>query len=465
MRGLVVACVVLALACSRGDRKPRKTQLARLPAKTWTIVTSDDATSYAYVEPKDDGGEVVHDGSTGELYAGIAAPTFSPRTHKLFYWARSFIGPGYLVTDGAKLGEFSREGTMVFSPDGTRWATAGGAWDLKVYLTPKPTPAIVLVDGKEVGRYPDASVPSFSPDGQHVAYLVAVDEGGTKLIVDGAERASYPAPDAPCAGRAQPQPKGPNFWPQFQVKYLSDGTLVVLTQDADGWGIYRDGTRIASYQASVTQKQRTLEGDCASSSGIAAWSLTAAESAPVLTWWEHLAGSGESWRVVVDGKPVDDVVCTIPWWRQPPELTPDGRHVSYVCAVKEPEEQMSLVADGRRYGPYRDLFAYAWADDGSHVAYGVLDGPPQTPWRFFVDDAPYSEYFSAIWRPRFEPGTDRLVWEAELERGGKGAVGIGQQRLATFDEIVAGPVFLRRRMVTWVIRRGRRLVRLDVPTH
>ena len=37
-------------------------------------------------------------------------------------------------------------------------------------------------------------------------------------------------------------------------------------------------------------------------------------------------------------------------------------------------------------------------------------------------------------------------------------------RIASFDDVLFGPTLLHRGIVTWVIRRGRRLIRLDVPT-
>jgi hypothetical protein len=184
----------------------------------------------------------------------------------------------------------------------------------------------------------------------------------------------------------------------------------------------------------------------------------------VAAWWERLPGSEDRWRVVVNGKPADDVVCSDAWLKQPPELSADGHHVAYACAVREPEEGVFLCADRRRFGPYRDLYAYAWDDDGSHVAYGAKDESPERPWRFYVDGLPQSDGFSAVWRPRFEPGTTRLAWEGLPVPGGRGVFGIGYRRIGTFDEVLWGPSFTRRGLVSWVVRRGRRLIRLDIPT-
>ena len=471
-----IGCVVLlawgidALGCSRQSRLIRKTQLARLPSSVGSIAVADDATSYAYVEKKDGGGWVVHDGVAGSLFPTFGALTFSPVTRRVFYWAGGRVDDadeGFLVADGTKLGgDFAREATIVFSRDGRHWATAGPTRNRREGDVAGPGPVTALADGRELGRYADASLPTFSPDGRHLAYLVAGPDGRARLIVDATERAAYAVPEAECAARMKPRASGPNpnFWPQFQVQYLSDGRLLVMTRDGDGWGIYRNGVRLASYEASVVQSHPTLGEKCATVTAVSAWSFVAADKAPVAAWWERLQGRECRWRVVVDAKPADDVLCAKAWDRQPPALSADGRHVAYACAVTEPEERVFMVVDGHRYGPYRDVWAYAWSDDGAHVAFGAADASPEKPWRYYVDGKPRSEALSAVWRPRVEAGTGHLAWEAEPEQEGRGVLGIERRRIASFDEVVWGPTFLRRGTVTWVIRRGRRLIRIDAPT-
>jgi hypothetical protein len=453
-----------AIGCSRGRVAPKKTQLVRLPASAEEIAISEDATSYAYVEKVGDQKRMVHDGVPGELYPGCGSPVFSPVTRKLFYWAGSLTA-GHLVADGTKIGHFGKAGTIVFSRDGRRWSTAAGVADEIGTPVTRSNEVAVIADGQESGRHRDASVPTFSPDGRHLAYLAAA-ESGVRLLVDGTERAAYPAPAAPCAAAKDVgSARAPNFWPQFQTKYLSDGSLLVMTQDPDGWGIYRDRSRVASYGVSLIQRNLTPSGDCAGFAAIGAWSLVTAENAPIVAWWERLPGEKGAWRVVVDGKPVDDLVCSKPWLRQPPELSPDGRHVAYVCEVAEPEDRLFLVADARRYGPYRGVWAYVWSDDVSHVAYGVSDESAERRWRYHVDGEPRSEDFAEVYRPRVEAGTGRLLWEGKVDEGDtRGVLGIGGHRIASFDDVLFGPTLLHRGIVTWVIRRGRRLVRLDVPT-
>jgi hypothetical protein len=186
-----------------------------------------------------------------------------------------------------------------------------------------------------------------------------------------------------------------------------------MTQDEEGWGIYRDGRRMASYPASLLAARPYMLDSCATATAIAAWSFVTAEQAPVAAWWERLEGSEERWRVVVDAKPVDDVVCDKPWLKQPPELSADGRHVAYACPVTRPLARVLLVADGRRHGPYLDVWGYAWSDDGAHVVYGgaAEDAPPArlgttTSMAWHVPSRSFS-----VWRPRVEAGTGRLAWQ------------------------------------------------------
>jgi hypothetical protein len=464
-RAPLLACAIVAVSCARAcSHGPRKVELARLPAAVEQIAIADDGTAFAYVEKLDGSGRLVYGDAARQPFPVHRMVTFSPVTRKLFYWAGNPPGEGFLFADGAKLGgEFGRESTVGFTPDGAHWATAGVARERP---DGSPGPTIELADGRELGRYPDASLPSLSTDGRHVAYLAMGGDGAVKLIVDGAERAAYAVPQGECAERAKRRPKGinPDIWPQFQVRYAADGSLFVMTQDADGWGVYRDGVRLAAYGASVVPPRPNPPANCNAVPVIASWSFTVAEKAPVAAWWERLPGDEDRWRVVANGKPVDEIVCTSAWLRQPPEITADGRHVAYACAEREPEERVFLQADRRRLGPQLDVYAYAWDEDGSHIAYGANDGSPERPWRFYVDGQPETDAFAAVWRPRFVPGSVHLAWESLPNPGGRGILGIGRRRLGSFDEVVWGPTFMRRGTVSWVIRRGRRLIRIDVPT-
>jgi hypothetical protein len=57
-----VCAALVAAACARPARAPRKTHLARLPAGTEEVAIADDAATYAYVEKDGDHARVVRNG-------------------------------------------------------------------------------------------------------------------------------------------------------------------------------------------------------------------------------------------------------------------------------------------------------------------------------------------------------------------------------------------------------------------
>jgi hypothetical protein len=328
-------------------------------------------------------------------------------------------------------------------------------------------PVVVLADGVELGRYPDAAIPAFSPSGS-LAYLVESEGSRIALIVDGQERRVYDPPRSKCAVAIKRNPVGPNLQPQFRLEYLADGSLLVLAQDEEGWAMYRDDTRVASYPAShgTTGSVPFGFGDpCANARAFAPSWLGIASGTPVVAWWERLEGSEDRWRVVVDGKPVDEHLCGRFWGGHPPELSADGRHVMYPCAPlgETAEGPGSLILDGREFGPYQGIWGQALSQDGRHVTYGASDGSPERPWSIYVDDKAIAGPFPGVWRPRLDPTAQHVAWQADGGGDQRGILGVDGRRVASFDDILWGPEFGPDGTASWVIRRGRKVTRLAVP--
>jgi hypothetical protein len=193
-----------------------------------------------------------------------------------------------------------------------------------------------------------------------------------------------------------------------------------------------------------------------------AGSLAIAEDAAVAAWWERPAGGVERWRVVRNGKPVDDVTCGGYWPSHPPVLSPDGEHVLYVCPeMTGPSEGgVRVVHDGGFLGTYDDVWGPELSADGEHVAYGAARGGGDQPWRLYRDGEAVSGPQWSVWRPRFTPDSETLAWEMQSERAVRGRTGVERIRLASFDDILRGPEF-RDDVVWWVIRRGKRVVRVE----
>jgi hypothetical protein len=323
----------------------------------------------------------------------------------------------------------------------------------------------VVVDGGSPERAPDVSVPSFSADGRHVAYLEADAHRALTLVVDGERRTTYPAPKNPCSVPLRPPPGAAGLSPRVDARYLADGTMVVVAQDREGWAIFRNAERIASYPGLATLGDQPIvsgaEG-CSKAAAFAPSSLGVAPEAPVVAWWERPAGEEERWRVLVDGHPIDDRTCIRWWTSQPPEFSPDGRHIVYPCT--SPDGDVFIVFDGRQHGPYGDVWGFTVSDDGKHVAYGASEGGEERNWALYIDGKALTKRYVSVWRPRWSPKSDQLVWEASPSRAPNGVLGLGPRKLVGFDEVLWGPTFEPTGLVSWAIRRGRKVTRIDMPT-
>jgi hypothetical protein len=444
----------------RARERIRKRHLGSLAreARPATLAVSDDGEHYAFVVRDGDEERVVSDRGDGPPFRHCERPQFSP-DHRLFYWATRAGAAGeetVLVADGRVVATpYARAGLLVFSMVGGRWATVG--------TVEADGAGVVFVDGTEAAHGAGVSVPSFSPDGRHVATLTH-DAGGhvVQLVVDGTPRATYEVGPGTCAHAIGETPLSI----LLTVRYLADGSLLVVAPDADGWAVHRDDRRVASYAGvSPPDGSTPAEETCRGQALVAPSSLAAAKEAAVAAWWERPPGDDARWRVVIDGRPADDALCMRWWSDQPPEFSADGRRWAYPCAEPPIGGTVSMVLGGRRVGEYADVWGVAPADTGSRVAWGASDGAPERPWAFVVDGSAVPGRYDAVWRPRLAGPDSPLAWEAMPERDGRGVLGLDGRRLASFDEVLWGPTFSGSppSRVSWVIRRGRKISRLDVP--
>ena len=462
---LALASFLLVVAGCAREPAIVKTPVTTLPAgyRSGTLTLSEDGNVYAYVESVDGRQRVVTRDGAGPWHAECQRPSFAPHTHRLFYW---WAEPGEdgrkvftLYADGTTLAtDFVGPGGAVFSDDGLHWAALG--------VGPSPLAGevgsfMLFRDGVEATRYDDASLPAFSPDGRHVAQLGAAEKRVT-LYVDGVPQQGFEAPSAPCAEAAAAAARHPDLPMRHRVQYLSDGALLVLTRDADGWGIYRDGARLASYPVSTLD---TVNDDCRKGATLAPGSLRTAEKATAAFWWERVAGDADLWRVVRDGRPIDDVTCIAPWRTQPPEVSADATHVAYACAVATEQggRQGILYHDGKRLGRYDEIWGIALSKNGAHVAYGATEPGDPLPWSIYVDGEARVGRFDSTWRPRVSDDGRIVAWQAKRNDQTRGVLGINDRRVAAFDDVLWGPEFADGERVVWIIRRGTHITRLSVP--
>ncbi len=472
-RRLRLALATLSL-CVAGclTREPafEKTRLARLPPayKAGTLLVSDDGRAFAFVEETPAGERLVTGGGAGAPHTRYPRVAFAPRTHRLFSWTVDQVDgvPRVaIVADGRAIPtDAVAAGAFAFADDGRRWAaisvagtTSGEVGDFALFL-----------DGQEAGRWRDVGMPAFGPDGR--AAWLGADAEGVRLFVDGRPVRAFAPPTAPCARAAWARAPRPDLPVRHALRWLADGALLVLTRDADGWTLSRDETRLAVYDIN---RAELVDEACRFGTAIAPASLRTAADAPVAVWWERAAGDAERarlWRVAKDGRPLDDVTCSEPWTSQPPEISADGLHTAYACRLRDDANLTSafVVHDGRRYGPYQEIWGFALSRDGRHVTYGATLGgePAPRPWAIYVDGAARAAGFTATWRPRVSDDGATVAWEAQRVDGGRGALGIGARQVGAFDEVLWGPEFETandgRPHVAWVIRRGQSLTRLGV---
>ncbi len=469
---VLLACAAVAGGCRSEPRprwrKERLTRLVRLSdfVRPGVFAVSADGLHLAYGEALPQGDRIVADGKLGPILPGCDQPTYSPVTNRLFYWTRSEQrGPERIgiMADGVQLpARFAQPGTFVFSRDGKRWAAIGGR--------AQQGPVVLFVDGREVGSYKDASLPVFSDDGAHLAWLVQRDDDRIALMVDEKERRVFPAPQGRVSPAVKANPVGPNLSPQFDVRYLTDGSLVVVAQDADGWAVYRDGARLGSYRHNVWMGGALavkFGDEFRAETSFTPLLMGTAETAPVAAWWERADGEFDRWRVVRNGMPVDDEICDQYWRAQPVVLSHDGKHAAYFCLKLGPGTmgEGDVVVDGRHYGPFQRAFGVALSDDGAHLAYGGWNGERTRGWTFYRDGKPMAGPFDSVWRPRFDPTGTHVAFEAHQDKAN--LLAVDHRMLAHFEDVFWGPEFPIPGYVSWVIRHGesqsiRRLsVRLD----
>lgn len=475
-RAALLLTLLLAAGCGdRLDLDATKDVLVKLPGgwRRGTVAVADDGRTLAFVEDVAGGARVVAGGVPGPRFLQVTNPQLAPKTHRLAYWATNSPQPPAevsLVIDGAPIPtEGNQPGTLVWSPDGKRWAAAIGLAEEIVDGVPHRQPTIIVVDGKEMGRWIDTTPPAFSPDGSHVAWLAQTDDGRITVVVDGVAREPFAKP----AGKVSPgvtlKNVGPTLAPQHVLRWLADGTLLVLAPDRDGWTLSRDGAVLGVWPHVEWQLAGPIQlgfgEEWKDAARVVSIGVAVAEAAPVVAYWERLPGDKPQWRVMRDGKPADDVICSRYWETQPPPtLSPDGEHLAYACAGPDAMQRPDVwvVVDGVRHGPYRNVYGIAVADDASHGAWsGTLDPEPSPTWRFFIDGTPLRGDWAEAWRPRLDPRGEHLAWEAAPARG-RPALGLDGIVVSHFDGIFWGPTFVEPRRVAWVVRRGRRLVRLDL---
>jgi hypothetical protein len=81
----------------------------------------------------------------------------------------------------------------------------------------------------------------------------------------------------------------------------------------------------------------------------------------------------------------------------------------------------------------------------------------------YVDGVPFAPRYHAVWRPRFDPSGRHVAWEGIPTPGSRPILALDGRNLVRFDHLVAGPVYLQPGWVSWAVRQGRRIARINFP--
>ncbi len=441
LHAVPVLCVICATPSLFGQDTPvRRERLCDVPATfvKGSAVISEDGKSYAFVTEAHGGQRVVHSSADSGVFKACGLPVFAPVTNKVFFGAVR-DGKVVVVADGKVIPTtFAEWPGFVFSREGSRWAACGRAEALSRTGDEIKRVQVVLVDGTEIGQSADISAPTFSQDAKHVAWLSLPDEGPMQLVIDGKIAAKYNTPNVECS----PLFRG-SMPLQVSTRYLCNGDLVSVVRDQNGWTVLRDATPLASYMENVwgggAYVRMIFEG-FEKSSALHGGSISTASNAPKVAWWERPAGDEARWRVVVNGKALDDITCTDFWSPSRPVWSHDGRRLAYVAnqSAKDADiRKVFLVVDGTKRGPYTYVWGVQFSDTGEHIAYVALDGSKNAAWRYYRDEKAYPLKYDMGYPPRLSPSGKNITWWAERE--GKTMVAVNGEELEVRGDVLWGP--------------------------
>jgi WD40 repeat protein len=446
-----------------------RSDILTLPASyaAGSVEFSTDGAHYAYATGPNGGQTIVRDGAVVQPTGNIGLPFFSP-SGKLFFWIIS-NGLANLYADGAIVPtKFGANNEVVFSQDGTHWAALGGERLAQGDARTVKLPAMLYVDGKLIGKYDDFSYPDFSPDGKHCAFLALDSDERMSLVVDGQTIKQFEKPKVESSFIFRTTVPGPNLIKQAAVHYLTDGKLLLLVRDAAGWTVYRDDKALASYPGEIWGGggYAIHRLDFKGSAG-AAWmqfqSLALAKEAPSAAWWEQPAGQSNSWRVVVDGSPADSIVTSSFWAPTRPILSASGKRVAYIAdfaSQGSKKIEAFVVVDGKKTGPYANVWGMRFSADGKHLSYAATDGSDGASWAYYLDDKAMGGKFDSVYPPSLSADGAHIAWTAERDK--KTILVADGTEIGSAEEVLWGPNLSEPGVIKWVVRDGLKVVRVTV---
>lgn len=498
---LAAAALVRLTGCNEATAPPAPAARAQSDRIGWlgkgyrtkTLAVSRDLERLAWVDQREDGCRVVVDRRRGERFAGCGAPQFAPDDETVWYFVateRTEPLPVHLVVNGKRSPvELGYEGRVAFAKNGDAWAAIAptrvpgdapkdapaenaGTKDATPEAAPPPR-VVAFGPGGAWGDYPDATAPAVGPDGAHAAWIATDTEGLQSLIVDGKVARAFGRPKVEFLPAIKETRTKPSLEPEAMVRALSDGRFVGVALGEQGWTVFRGDETLAAYQGLRLPAETGFQvsgSPLLAKSAIQGGSLVTAAETPVACWWERLEGDAEQWRVVCDGKPVDEQICSAPAEGQPITLTPDGRTAMYVCKLVGPPgadgkpdpQDVWVVVGGQKRGPHRFVWGLDLSADGRHSAFAAADSV-QEPWFYDFDGKRFTGPWQHAFPPKISPDGASVAWAASpREDGTRVDLVRDGDIVARGDMVMAPPRWRDDGKVEFALKRGRSVRRVVI---
>jgi hypothetical protein len=503
---LVAAAPVRLIGCNEATAPPSPAARAQSDRIGWlgngyrtkTLAVSRDLQRLAWVDQRETGCRVIVDRRRGERFAGCSAPQFAPDDETVWYFVateKTEPLPVHLVVNGLMSPvEIGHEGRVAFAKTGGAWTAIAPtrvladvpkdappesadanaqAKDAAAASEPPPRRVIAFGPGGAWGDYPDATSPAVSPDGTHAAWIATDADGLQSLIVDGVVARPFGRPKVEFLPAIKETRTKPSLEPEAMVRALSDGTFAGVALGEQGWTVFRGDEVLAAYQGLRLPPETGFQvsgSPLLAKSAIQGGSLVTAAEAPVACWWERLEGDAERWRVVCNGKPVDEQICSAPAEGQPITPTPDGRTVMYVCKLVGPPgadgkpdpQDLWVVVGGQKRGPHRFVWGLDLSADGRHSAFAAADSV-QEPWFYDFDGKRFTGPWQHAFPPKISPDGTSVAWAASpREDGTRVDLVRDGDIVARGDMVMAPPRWRDDGKVEFALKRGRSVRRVVI---
>ena len=430
---------------------------------------SGDLVSYAYVCGKQGNHQVVTDSSESPLTEYVHSVGFAPKTNILHYFSVQKNVDGALTTTLISGGREiptnfkAPGGTIRFDRSGKRYAISGR----RISDSDKKAESDgfqLLVDGADVGTFDNLSMPVFSANSDQYAFISSAKDETMTLWLNGKKTRDFDKPKVPASFIFVTQTMNPSLAGMAKVFLANDATISLLVRDDQGWSIFLNDKRLASYQTVFfggpggTIHHLKFEGSDVAPA-IMANSVVATADAKTMYWWARSEGANAGWRLYRNGQPVDSREWKSFAQGYPPKISEDGWTYAYVANSPERgKSNLNILHKDKQYGPYEFVWALALSPDGTSVAYAATDGlaDPKMNRKAYVNGEPLGEFFTSLYGTTFASNGRNVAWNGRREKLLYAV--LDGKAISSGDEVLGGPEPTVDGAIKWLIRRDHDIV-------